>query len=62
MKGLPDKTYYRPGEIAEYFNISVKVIYEWIADGTIQGVRVAGKRCLRISREEVEKMKVAVNE
>lgn len=62
MKELPEKAHYRPGEVATYFDVSISVIYQWISEGKINALKIAGMRCLRISREEVEKMKVAVIE
>jgi excisionase family DNA binding protein len=57
MKELPDKAHYRPEEIAEYFDISVKTLYQWIAEGKVPAIKPAGCSLLRITRGEVEKMK-----
>ena len=62
MKKLPDKAHYRPDEVAEYFDINLSTLYQWIAEGKVCGLRVAGMRCIRITREEVEKMKRPVIE
>lgn len=52
MTNLPDKAYYRPDEIAEYFNVSRRTVYVWIDTGKLQAVKVAGTT-VRISREAV---------
>jgi excisionase family DNA binding protein len=62
MKELPDKAHYRPDEVAEYFDIKLSTLYQWIAEGKVNGLKVAGMRCVRITREEIEKMKRPVIE
>jgi len=62
MDELLDKAHYRPDEVAAYFDISLSTLYQWISEGKVKCLRVAGMRCLRISRDEVEKMKIAVIE
>lgn len=62
MAELPEKAYYRPDEVALFFDIPVKTIYNWIACGKVTAIRPAGSALLRISRETVELMKLEANE
>lgn len=52
MTNLPEKAYYRPDEIAEYFGVRTRTIYVWIESGKLPAVKIAGK-IIRISRESV---------
>ena len=56
MNKLPDKEWLRPDEVADYFSMSVKTIYNWIDKGKIKAVRVGESKILRIKREFVKKM------
>ena len=62
MKELPDKAHYRPDEIAKYFDMPVKTLYQWISEGKVKAIRPAGCSLLRISKEAVDKMKVSAIE
>lgn len=52
MTNLPEKAYYRPDEIAEYFSVTRRTVYFWIDTGKLTAVKVAGTT-VRISREAV---------
>ena len=56
MNKLPEKELLRPDEVADYFSMSVKTIYNWIDKGKIEAVRVGESKILRIKREFVKKM------
>ena len=58
MKELPEKLHYRPDEVAEYFSIKLSSLYQWIAEGKVKAIRPAGQRAVRISKEEIDRMKV----
>jgi excisionase family DNA binding protein len=58
MKELPEKAHYRPDEVADYFDIPKSTLYQWIAEGKVDALKIAGQRVLRISKDEVERMKV----
>jgi excisionase family DNA binding protein len=62
MKILPEKAHYSPKEIAEYFDIAESALRLKIQEGKIDAIHPAGMKCLRIPREEVEKMKVPATE
>ena len=62
IKELPCKAYYRPDEVADFFSIPIKTLYNWIAQGRVTAIRPAGSALLRISRETVELMKLEANE
>lgn len=55
MTGLPEKAYYRPDEIAEYYQVSRSTVYLWIETGKISAVKVMGKT-IRIPREALSIM------
>jgi excisionase family DNA binding protein len=50
---LPNKELLRPDEVADYLRIKVKAVYDYIDDGTLDAIRIKGKRILRIKRESV---------
>lgn len=52
MSELPKKALLRPDEVARYYSVSVRTIYDWIDSGQIKAVRIAGGKLLRIKREE----------
>ncbi len=52
VKSLPDKTLLRPDEVAEFFDLSVKTIYNWVEAGVLKGSNPKG-RSLRIFRQSV---------
>jgi excisionase family DNA binding protein len=58
IKDLPQKRYYTPNEVALYFNMKIKTLYSWMQEGKVAFIVPAGGRLKRISREEVERMKV----
>jgi excisionase family DNA binding protein len=58
MKELPDKAHYRPDEVAEYFDMPVKTLYQWIQEGKVKAIRPAGCNLLRIPKDAVEEMKI----
>jgi excisionase family DNA binding protein len=55
---LPHKRYYTPKEVAVIFNVKIKTLYSWMQEGKVAFIVPAGGRLKRISREEVERMKV----
>ena len=58
MTDLPAKSLLRPDEVAKIWKVSTKTIYRWIDIGVLEGVRKGGT--LRITREEAEKCKPAM--
>jgi excisionase family DNA binding protein len=58
MKELPEKAHYRPDEVADYFDIPSSTLYQWIQEGKVKALKIAGQRVLRIEKDEVERMKV----
>ena len=58
MIDFPEKAHYRPEEVAEYFGLSLSIIYRWIAEGKVEAIKPAGGRVIRISCDEIEKMKI----
>lgn len=61
MKKLPLKAYYRPQEVAEFFDIAESTLYQKIHDGKIKAIYPGDGRSMRISLEEVERMKRPVD-
>lgn len=55
MTNLPEKAYYRPDEIAEYYQVSRSTVYLWIETGKISAVKVMGTT-IRIPREALSIM------
>ncbi|MFA6100434.1 MAG: helix-turn-helix domain-containing protein [Patescibacteria group bacterium] len=58
MSELPDKKYLRPDEVAEYYEVNVKTVYNWASTGKIDSVKIGGM--LRFEKESVEKVKQPV--
>lgn len=52
MTNLPEKAYYRPDEIAEYFSVSKRTVYVWIDTGKLPAIKIAGTT-VRVSRESL---------
>lgn len=50
---LPNKELLRPDEVKKYLNVSRTTVYNMIADGRLDAVRIAGYT-LRIKKESVE--------
>ena len=47
------KKVYTPGEIAKGLNVSKKVVYKWLNEGSLQGFRAGGMwRVTRAALEE----------
>ena len=55
IKNLPNKELLRPDEVAEYFSVTKRTVYNWIANGELELVRFGGT--VRIRRESVLKVK-----
>ena len=53
---LPDKAYYRPDEIAKHYEVKVKTVYGWIAEGKLAAEKICGGT-IRIPRESIDKIK-----
>ena len=58
MTELPPKSLLRPDEVAKIWKVSTKTIYRWIDIGILEAVKKGGT--LRITREEAEKCKPAM--
>lgn len=56
MTSLPQKQYLTPQEVANFYQIKVRTLYCWIADGKVAAERVGPHRILRIRREIAEKI------
>jgi excisionase family DNA binding protein len=50
---LPEKELLRPAKVAKLLDVSLSVIYYWIATGQLEAVKPAGKT-LRILRSVVD--------
>jgi len=55
MTDLPNKTWFRPREVAEYLSLHRKTIYLWVNEGKIDAVRLIGKT-IRIHRNEIKRV------
>ena len=51
LQGLPDKPLLRIGEVAHFFAVSPKTIYEWYNSGILEGIKYKG--VTKISRASV---------
>lgn len=51
---LPDKTLFRPDELASIFGVTRATIYLWIDHGKLEAVKIAGST-IRIPRESAVK-------
>ena len=58
MLNLPGKNWFRPDEVAEYFCIHRKTVYERINRGEIEAIKIGGS--LRISRDTILKLETPV--
>lgn len=61
MTGLPQKAYYRPDEIAEYYQVSRSTVYLWIETGRLTATKIAGTS-VRIPREALQEIVQEVGE
>jgi len=52
LTSLPEKAYYRPDEIAQFYSVSKRTVYLWIEEGRLSAVKIAGTT-IRISRESL---------
>ena len=55
MPDVPDKSLLRPDEIAQIFSVSVRTVYNWHAEGKMEGIKVSHK-CLRFPRAVVKEL------
>lgn len=53
MTGLPDKNFLTPSEVANYFGVTRKTIYEWVKREDLTAVKI--RRTIRITRESILK-------
>ena len=53
MTELPNKPTYRISEVAEYFNITPRTVYRWIADKKLCAILT--RRGQRITKESLDK-------
>jgi excisionase family DNA binding protein len=51
MINLPNKALFRPDEVAEYLSVSRKTVYNWIALGKLEAVKISS--LLRIPKEKL---------
>jgi len=58
---LPDKAFFRPDEIADYFGVAKRTVYVWIDTGRLRSIKVAGTT-VRISREALLEIVQGVGE
>jgi excisionase family DNA binding protein len=56
MPELPNKKYLTPQEVAAFYNLNVKTLYGWIAEGKLNAERIGPSRVLRIRREVAEQL------
>jgi excisionase family DNA binding protein len=60
MNSLPNKQYLTPKEVAAYYQINIRTLYSWIAEGKVEAERIGPYRILRIRRETVERMALSI--
>ena len=58
MSTLPNKELFRPDEVAVYFSVTRKTIYQWIDTGKMEAVKIS--RLIRIHRSAVEKFQKSI--
>jgi predicted site-specific integrase-resolvase len=51
LEGLPDRPLLRIGEVAHFFSVSPKTIYEWYNSGMLEGIKHKG--VIQITRTSV---------
>ncbi|HOD34417.1 MAG TPA: helix-turn-helix domain-containing protein [Syntrophales bacterium] len=51
-KGLPERDLLRPKEVADYFQVPVRRVYQWREEGLLKGINFTGGT-LRIFRASV---------
>jgi excisionase family DNA binding protein len=56
MTCLPNKTYLTPQEVAKFYDLSVRTIYNWISEGKMQAEKVGPSRLIRIRRDVAERL------
>ncbi|MDP1990064.1 MAG: helix-turn-helix domain-containing protein [Syntrophales bacterium] len=56
----PLKRYYRPDEVAAYFDISERTVYRLLDEGDLQATHI--RRCLRISTDEIRRFEESLEE
>jgi len=49
---LPNKIYFRPDEVADYFSVSLRTIYYWCDIGIIESIKISGS--VRIHRDKIK--------
>lgn len=57
---LPNKPFFRPESVAEYYDVNVKTVYGWIDQGKMDAVKVGGS--IRIPRHAIINAQEKVNE
>ncbi|MBA4389983.1 MAG: excisionase [Syntrophus sp. (in: bacteria)] len=58
---IPNRLFFKPLDVAILFNVSVKTVYSWVAEGKLDAVTIAG-RTLRIPYAALNKLIRDVNE
>ncbi len=58
---LPNKGLLRPDEVAEYFSVTRRTIYNWIDSGRLDAVKVSGT-IIRITRESINNLQKSPHE
>ena len=56
LDDLPKKSLLRPDEVAHFFGISIRTVYNWVDFGDLEGVKPPSGRTVRITRESVKKI------
>lgn len=54
VAGIPKKDLLRPDEVARYFSLSVRTIYNWIDIGKLPAQRIGPFRTIRVRKEDME--------
>jgi len=52
LENLPERPYYKPQQIAVFYNVHVRTVYGWISEGKLEAVKVGGS--MRIPRQAVK--------
>lgn len=58
---LPNKGLLRPDEVAEYFSVTRRTIYNWIDSGRLDAVKVS-RTIIRITRESINNLQKSPHE
>jgi excisionase family DNA binding protein len=56
MTDLPQKQYLTPQEVAAFYQIKIRTLYDWIEKGKVEAERVGPHKILRIRRDVAQKI------